>query len=60
MDNMGNVVPEASNSASFTPSQIAKIRSLNRGKLFNISAIRVVGPDGIERTLTSPIEVIIN
>lgn len=60
VDNMGNVVPEASNSASFTPSQIAKIRSLNRGKLFNISAIRVVGPDGIERTLTSPIEVIIN
>lgn len=60
VDNMGNVVPEASNSASFTPSQVAKIRSLNRGKLFNISSIRVVGPDGIERTLTSPVEVIIN
>ena len=60
VDNMGNVVPEASNSASFTPSQISKIRSLNRGKLFNISSIRVIGPDGIERTLTSPVEVIIN
>jgi len=60
VDNMGNVVPEASNSASFTPSQLAKIRSLNRGKLFNISSIRVIGPDGIERTLTSPVEVIIN
>lgn len=60
IDNMGNVVPEASSGASFTPSQIAKIRSLNRGKLFNISNIRVVGPDGIERTLTSPVEVIIN
>lgn len=60
VDNMGNVVPEASNGASFTPSQVAKIRSLNRGKLFNISSIRVVGPDGIERTLTSPVEVIIN
>lgn len=60
IDNMGNVVPEASNGASFTPSQIAKIRSLNRGKLFNISNIRVIGPDGVERTLTSPIEVIIN
>ncbi len=59
VDNMGNVVPEASNSASFTPSQLAKIRSLNRGKLFNISSIRVIGPDGIERTLTSPVEVII-
>lgn len=60
VDNMGNVVPEASTSANFTPSQLAKIRSLNRGKLFNISSIRVVGPDGIERTLTSPVEVIIN
>lgn len=60
VDNMGNVVPEVSNSASFTPNQITKIRSLSRGKMFNISRIRVVGPDGIERTLTSPVEVIIN
>lgn len=60
IDNMGNVVPEVSNSASFTPNQLSKIRSLSRGKLFNISHIRVVGPDGIERTLTSPVEVIIN
>ena len=60
MDNMGNVVPEVSNSASFTPNQLQRIRSLTRGKLFNISEIRVVGPDGIERTLTSPVEVIIN
>ncbi len=60
MDNMGNVVPEVSNSASFTANQLQRIRSLTRGKLFNISEIRVVGPDGIERTLTSPVEVIIN
>lgn len=60
VDNMGNVVPEVSNSASFTPNQLTRIRSLSRGKLFNISRIRVVGPDGIERTLTSPVEVIIN
>ena len=60
VDNMGNVVPEVSNTASFTPNQLARIRSLSRGKLFNISRIRVVGPDGIERTLTSPVEVIIN
>ena len=60
VDNMGNVVPEVSSSASFTPNQLTRIRSLGRGKLFNISRIRVVGPDGIERTLTSPIEVIIN
>ncbi|MBQ9667100.1 MAG: gliding motility protein GldM [Bacteroidaceae bacterium] len=60
VDNMGNVVPEVSSSASFTPNQLTRIRSLSRGKLFNISRIRVVGPDGIERTLTSPVEVIIN
>lgn len=60
VDNMGNVVPEVSNSSSFTPNQLSRIRSLSRGKLFNISRIRVVGPDGIERTLTSPVEVIIN
>lgn len=60
VDNMGNVVPEVSNSASFTANQLTRIRSLSRGKLFNISRIRVVGPDGIERTLTSPVEVIIN
>jgi len=60
IDNMGNVVPETSNSAAFSANQIAKIRSLSRGKLFNISRIRVVGPDGIERTLNSPVEVIIN
>ena len=60
VDNMGNVVPEVSNSASFTPNQLTKIRSLTRGKMFNISRIRVVGPDGIERTLTSPVEIIIN
>ena len=59
-DNMGNMVNEVSNSASFTPNQIARIRTLTRGKLFNISRIRVIGPDGIERTLISPVEVIIN
>lgn len=60
LDNMGNVMSEGSNSANFTPNQISRIRSLSRGKMFNISRIRVVGPDGIERTLTSPVEVYIN
>src|SRR5574344_905902 len=36
IDNMGNTVPEVSNSATFTPNQLTKIRSLSRGKLFNI------------------------
>jgi hypothetical protein len=60
VDNMGNAVPEVSNSANFTSNQIARIRQLSRGKLFNISRIKCIGPDGIERTLTSPVEVIIN
>ena len=36
------------------------IRSLRRGQRFYISRIRAVGPDGIERTLPNPVEVIIN
>lgn len=60
IDNMGNVVPEVSNSANFTPRQIEVMRRLTRGKLFNISRVHVVGPDGIERTLPTALEVIIN
>lgn len=59
-DNMGNAVPEVSNSASFTERQRQLLRSLGRGKRFYISRIRAVGPDGIERTLDSSMEVIIN
>ncbi len=60
IDNMGNVVPEVSNSASFTARQKEVIRGLNRGKFFNISGVRVKGPDGIERTLPYALEVTIN
>lgn len=60
VDNMGNVVPEVSNSPEFTARQKEVIRSLNRGKFFNISRVRVVGPDGIERTLPYALEVTIN
>lgn len=60
LDAMGNVMPEVSQGANFSQNQLNRIRSLSRGKLFNISHIRVVGPDGIERTLTTPVEVIIN
>ena len=60
VDRMGNAMPEVSNSASFTPNQISRIRSLSRGKIFNISRIKVIGPDGIQRTLPSSVEVIIN
>ena len=59
-DNMGNAVPAVSNSAKFTEQQRNMFRSLGRGKRFYISRIKAVGPDGIERTLDSSMEVIIN
>ena len=59
-DNMGNAVPEVSQSAAFTERQRALFRSLGRGKRFYISRIRAVGPDGVERTLDGAMEVIIN
>lgn len=59
-DNMGNAVPEVSNSASFTERQKALMRSLGRGKRFYVTGIRAVGPDGIERKLTGAMEIIVN
>jgi hypothetical protein len=59
-DNMGNAVPETSNSAAFTARQKELFRKLNRGKRFYISNVRAVGPDGIERKLAGATEVIIN
>ena len=59
-DNMGNAVPEIAQSAEFTLRQKNMIRQLNRGKRFYITKIRAVGPDGIERTLNSAMEVIVN
>ena len=59
-DNMGNVLPEVSKSANFTDRQRDMIRRLNRGKRFYISRVHAIGPDGIERTLPSSMEVIIN
>lgn len=59
-DNMGNAVPEVSNSASFTDRQKSLMRSLSRGKRFYVTGIRAVGPDGIERKLSGAMEVIVN
>lgn len=59
-DNMGNAVPEVSQSANFTDRQKNMMRSLSRGKRFYITKIRAVGPDGIERTLNGAMEVIVN
>ncbi len=60
VDNMGNVIPEVSSGADFTQRQKEVIRSLNRGKFFNITRVRVIGPDGIERTLPYALEVTVN
>ncbi len=59
-DNMGNAVPEISQTSEFTLRQKNMIRQLSRGKRFYISKIRAVGPDGIERTLNGAMEVIVN
>jgi len=59
-DRMGNAVPEKSTSASFTQRQVEQIRQLTRGARFYITRVRAIGPDGIERTLPSAMEVIVN
>ena len=59
-DNMGNAVPEVSKSSKFTERQKDMFRRLSRGKRFYISRVKAVGPDGIERTLPTTLEVIVN
>ena len=59
-DNMGNAIPEVSNSAEFTQRQKNMFRSLGRGKRFFITQIRAIGPDGVERTLDGAMDVTIN
>jgi gliding motility-associated protein GldM len=59
-DAMGNTLREPSDGANFSESQKSLIRSLQRGKTVLIRAMDVRGPDGIQRTLKSPLEIIIN
>ena len=59
-DNMGNAIPEVSNSAQFTDRQKNMFRSLARGKRFFITRIRAIGPDGVERTLDGAMDVTVN
>ena len=60
-DNSGFTVKEASEGARFSERQKNLIRSLvqGRGKIVLIRGMVVRGPDGIERNLTSPLEIII-
>ena len=59
-DNMGNIIPEVSKSGNFTDRQRDMFRRLSRGKRFYISRVHAIGPDGIERTLPSSMEIIVN
>lgn len=58
-DNMGNAVPMVSEGSAFSSRQKEQFRKLARNKRFYISRVRAVGPDGIERSLTSSMEVIV-
>lgn len=59
-DNMGNAVSELSDGTSFSARQKSNFQKLTRGKRFYIQRVRAIGPDGIERQLTTSLEVIIN
>jgi gliding motility-associated protein GldM len=56
-DNMGNAVPEVSEGAKFSTRQKDLFRRLARGKRFFITGVKAVGPDGIERQLSTALEV---
>jgi gliding motility-associated protein GldM len=58
-DNMGNAVPMASDGAAFSARQKETFRKLARNRRFYVSRITAVGPDGIQRTLKTPIEIIV-
>lgn len=52
-DGMGNAVPDVSDGANFSERQKDQIRRLTRGKMFFITKVRVKGPDGIEREIST-------
>ena len=59
-DNMGNAIPLKSQGELFSQQQKDMFRNLGRGKRFYISHVIAIGPDNIERTLPTTLEVIIN
>lgn len=58
-DNMGNAVPMVSDGASFSARQKDTFRKLARNRRFYITRVNAVGPDGIHRTLSGAMEVIV-
>ncbi|MDR0613687.1 MAG: gliding motility protein GldM [Dysgonamonadaceae bacterium] len=59
-DNLGMDVREISQGAAFTDRQKAQIRGVSRGKRVLIRGIVARGPDGLERNLRAPLEILIN
>ena len=59
-DNNGNAVPELSDGPKFSERQKKTFQQLGRGRRFYIQRVKAVGPDGIERQLTTSLEVILN
>ena len=58
-DNMGNAVPIVSEDAHFSARQKETFRKLARNRRFYISRVTAIGPDGIQRTLQNPMEIIV-
>ena len=58
-DNMGNAVPMVGEGDKFSARQKDTFRKLTRNRRFYISRVKAVGPDGIERTLPTSMEIII-
>ena len=59
-DNNGNAVPELSDGPRFSDRQKKTFQQLGRGRRFYIQRVKAIGPDGIERQLTTSLEVILN
>ncbi|MCC8146707.1 MAG: gliding motility protein GldM [Bacteroidales bacterium] len=59
-DSMGLTIRESSDGARFSDRQKNMIRGLVRGKTVLIRGIVTRGPDGLERILNAPLEIIIN
>ena len=58
-DNMGNAMPMASDGSNFSARQKETFRKLRRNRRFYISHVVAIGPDGIQRTLKSSMEIIV-
>ena len=58
-DNMGNAMPMASDGDQFSARQKETFRKLRRNRRFYISHVVATGPDGIQRTLKSSMEIIV-